>query len=52
MIEVKNIPDFVMLYDYVIKDDLKYYLLMEYVQGPKIEDLYIKKFKKAESQEE
>ena len=53
MKEVKNIPEFLMLYDYAIKEDeLKYYLMMEYVQGPKLEDIDTKKFKKATSPEE
>lgn len=52
MNEVKNIPEFVILYDYVIQDEIKLFILMEFVKGPNLEELYVKKFRRAKTPEE
>jgi len=44
-------PNFVTLYDYAVKDSYNYYILMEYVKGPSLMDLYEKKLKKASDDE-
>lgn len=43
--EFKNLPNFVTIYDYVVKDNINYYILMEHVKGPQLKDLYDKKLK-------
>lgn len=47
-----NLSNFVTVYDYAVKDNLKYYILMEYVKGPRLDVLYDKKLKLAKTDEE
>lgn len=38
--EIKNLPNFITIYDYVVKDKVKYYILMELAQGPRLDLLH------------
>jgi len=50
--QFKNLPNFVTVFDYAVKDGLKYYILMEFVKGPRLDVLYEKKLKTAKTDEE